>query len=305
MTLRARHAVLILLGVGGLLLAPLPTSGRITHAALDYCHVGVGGLLALAIWIVLRPRVRLGDALLAYGVFLGATGLGLAIEKVQGLTGRDASWVDAGTNGVGAAVMLLLVLYARGRARPLWVTGAVITALLLLAAWLPGRQVYDALRQRSALPMLASFEDELELSRWRFQEAAGHIVQTHGTHGPESLRVEFAPGEYPGANFVWPSPDWSAHAAFAFDIHVDEGAPLPLIVKIEDRAHNQQYEDRFHEELLLEPGTHQIRIETSKIRDGIRGRKLDLEQVAVVQLFLDGLKDARVIHIDNVRLLKD
>jgi hypothetical protein len=240
---------------------------------------------------------------LACGVFLAATGVGLGIEKVQGLTGRDASWVDGGTNAAGAAIMLLLVLAARGRARPLWLTGTVITALLLLAAWLPGRQIHDALRQRYEFPMLASFEDDLELSRWRFQESTGSIVQAHGTHGPDSLRVTFAAGQYPGASFVWPPPDWSSHAAFAFDIHVDEGPPLPLIVKIEDRAHNQHYEDRFHEELLLEPGAHQIRIETTKIRDGIRGRKFDLEQVAVVQWFLDGLDRTRVVHIDNVRLL--
>ena len=304
-SLRPRHALWILLGVGALLLAPLPTKGRITHAVLDYCHVGVGALLALALWIVVRPRLRLGDVPLALGLQVAATGVGLVIEKVQGMTGRDASWVDAGTNAVGAAIMLLLILAARGRARPLGLTGLVIAALLLAAAWLPGRQVYDALRQRQAFPMLASFEDELELSRWRFQEAAGRIVRAHGTHGPESLRVDLGPGEYPGVSFVWPPPDWSDHAAIAFDIHVDEGAPLPLIVKVEDRAHDKTYYDRFHEELLLEPGKHQVRIDTAKIRDGIRGRKLDLQDITVMQLFLDGLASARVIHVDNVRLLAE
>ena len=304
-SLRPRHAVWILLAVGGVLLVPLPAGGRITRALLDFCHVGVGGLLAIAIWTMLRGRVGMGDASLACAVAVAATGVGLGIEKLQGLTGREASWLDAGTNAVGAAVAVLLLLLARGRAQPRWLTGAVIVVLLALAAWTPGRQIQDALRQRSEFPMLASFENELELSRWRFQEATGAIVTARGTHGPESLRVELAAGHYPGASFVWPPPDWSAHAALAFDIHVDEGPALPLIVKIEDRAHNQTYEDRFHEELLLEPGTHQVRIETARIRDGIRGRKLDLEKVAVMQLFLDGLESARVIHLDNVRLLEE
>jgi len=297
MALSRRSALIILAAIGLLLVLPLPLYGRVATSILDMGHVPAAGLVAIAILRGFRswlPRSDTAASLSAWGI----TTVGFAgIEVLQGLIGRNASLQDAATNALGAAAFLL------------WPGGTAArriaaVALVLAALVLPGRVLIDAFRQRTQMPVLASFEDDLEMSRWTFQEAVGTRSDTNATDGSSSLRVILEPGEYPSAGMA-PYRDWREYRTLMFEIVVTGSERLPLVVKIEDdEATEDDYEDRYHKTLDLEPGPHKVFIALDDVRRGPANRELDLSRVSALAYFLDGSKATRTIYLDNVRLLK-
>jgi len=114
--------------------------------------------------------------------------------------------------------------------------------------------------------------------------------------------MELQPGVYPGAALRWPVPDWSPYDELVFELCLDQGAPLDLVVKIVDATHNGEYEDRFHRKLRLEPGTREFRISLAEVAASPRGRQLDLRRIASLQFFTSKLGSARRVYLDNVHL---
>ena len=107
---------------------------------------------------------------------------------------------------------------------------------------------------------------------------------------------------YPGAGLRRPLPDWSDYAELTFDITLDDGTPLDVIVKIEDAQHNHGYYDRFHRTLRVSPGTHRIRISLADVEESPRDSKLDLRRVTLVQFFSVELQTSRVLFLDNLAM---
>ncbi len=296
MAMSRRTALILLASIGLLLVLPLPLGGRIASSILDIGHIPAAGLVALAILGGFRSRLPRSDTGAAWCAW-GLTTLGFAgIEVLQGVIGRNASLQDAVTNALGAGAFVLW-----SRAKTPFRVAAVV--LVLAALVLPGRVLVDALRQRTQMPVLASFEDGLEMTRWFFQEAEGARSDTNATDGTSSLRLTFDAGQYPGGAFI-PFADWSDYRTLMFEIVVTGSEPLKLILKIEDEEHDDTYHDRFHKKLDLHPGPHKLFVPLDEIRKGARTREIDLSRIRIVQWFVDGLDQPRTIYLDNVRLLK-
>lgn len=305
MTRSASWSLLALLGLVAVLLLPLGFGGRALKYALDFAHVFVGALLAAAWLVVLRPRMRARRLVLYVVTWFLATCTGAVIEKVQGFVGREASLLDAVTNGLGAAAFLLVLAASAARGRLREGGHALALACLVVAAIVPARHLFDTWRQHRAMPRLAGFEDELEMTRWRFLGSTGRRVHTQVTDGNAALRVHLRPpadGLYPGATLAWFPGDWSAYETLVFDIHLDDGPSLDLTVKIEDEATNGAYEDRYNGEFRLQPGKRTFRIPLVDIQGGPSDRLMDLASIRIVNWFFDGHKTSRVMHLDHVRL---
>lgn len=305
---RTALLIALLAALLALLIVPLPFRGRLVKALFDAAHLLVGGLLA-AIAVRMPPirGIRSRPAREATAVVV-ATLAGAGIEVMQGLVGRERSLLDAATNGLGAGAWFLLRRRAaaeRPGARRTALAAACILVVVGLIA--PGLEGYDAVRQSRDFPLLASFEDDMELSRMRALEAEAHIGSFGSTDGARALSVDLHAGAYPGVTLKWLPEDWSGHTALAFDITVSGDAPLALILKVEDQHHDEtqyDYYDRFHRTLDLAPGAHQIEIPLEEIATGPSSRRLNLRRMSRVQWFVDGLTAPRRIYIDHVRLTR-
>jgi hypothetical protein len=299
-----RHRTLFLAGLATLLLfVPLPSLGRAADAAQDLAHLPVGALYALLILGWLRRARGVPSLAAAFLAFLLVGAVLALVEIVQPFTGRTRSFQDWVTGLLGAGgALLVAATWTRGVVfRTL---GLALGGVLVVYGALPaGRIVYDVWRQRRDAPMIASFEDDLELTRWYFRYATGSRAVKHVTTGLYSLRVEVEPAQYPGATMSAPLADWRGHRALAFDLHVDEGPPLDFVVTVSDEAHDGDYFDRFNQEMQLGPGDYHIDIPLADVEAEPRGRSMDMGRIAGFQVFVVRPDRPRTFYLDAVRLV--
>lgn len=296
----------LLLAMLALLILPLPFRGRLASAVFDAAHLIVGWLLAAIASNILHDRGWLHGWQRELAALVLATVAGAGIEVAQGVVGRDRSWMDAATNGLGACAWFLMMRARAASGRgPRATAIALCVLVLLIGLVIPGREAFDALRQRATFPLLASFEDELELTRVTALEAEAHIASLGTTDGTRALAVDLHAGQYPGVTLKWLPEDWSGHDGLAFDITLVGDTPLELVLKVEDQHHDKahyDYADRFHRTFTLNPGANSFRVALEDIAAGPSRRPMNLARMARIQWFLDGLDEPRRVYLDNVRL---
>lgn len=291
---------------GILLTMPAPGRGRGVHSLLDLAHAPAFAGLT---WIVLRggrawlPRTPWRAGLTAWTLVVLFGG---AMELVQGLTGRQPSWRDAGANALGAAAGLLGTAAAArgGPARP-WRRAALIggaLALLAVPSAPPLLTLDDVARQGREMPRLASFERAAELARWDFRGCRAGRSGDHATDGAWGLRLDLEPGPFPSAVLDRPPRDWSGRDSLTFDAYLGPGPPLDLVVKVEDERHAPGAEDRFYRVVHLLPGARRVQIALSDVEQGPATRRLDLRRVARLELFAVDLPATRTVYLDDLRL---
>lgn len=308
-----RLALLLLALLVGLLVVPMPfLRGRVGSALTDLAHLPAAAFLAWLVLTLLDLRLPTSPWWRRITVWaIAALGAG-ALEFVQMKTGRSASLQDAMANALGALAFLLvfkqgelLGTVSAGRRTALgWVLGLSAAAAVVIAAWHPATEMLDHVRQKLEAPLMASFEDDIELRRMRYQEARGERIDVYATHGRSSLRVFLDAGQYPGVSLAWPLADWSDYDALQFDLVVTGAEPLELIVKVEDELCDDRYVDQHHSFITRAPGKHRVVIPLSRIAALKSGRRMDFSRMRVIQWFVDGLPTARVMHLDNIRLVR-
>ena len=150
----------ILAAAGGLLLAPLDNSYRaLWYGELqDACHVPLFFVLTLLLAYAWPGR--------QFAVVAVAAGLAAAIEVVQPLTGRSASWRDLLYGLIG--VTLAALWMARSWR---WLLRLVLAALLLAwPAWRVGPSLFDAAWAWRSFPELAVSGSPFERCRWYLRD---------------------------------------------------------------------------------------------------------------------------------------
>ena len=300
---RQKTGLLAVLLIASLALMPLPKGTREVGALFDMAHAPAFGLLALIAWIGIRPRSSrwpCGTAVLAWvGVIL----FGGTIEFIQGLTGRSPSWHDFLANGFGSGAALIWISIPESASRRVRLARLAAVAILFTIPSVPPILILtDSAIQRRERPILASFEQPLELSRWEFQGCRATRSRDHASDGAWCLRLALDHATYPAATLVWPLHDWSNYTALEFDTYLEPGPPVDLVVKIEDQEHDGRYADRFHRSLHLVPGPHHTRIALSDVERAPQGRKLDLTRVRRLQFFAVRLPATVTMSLDNIRL---
>ncbi len=291
----------VLLAVG--LVAPMPFGGRTYGVIFDMLHGPAFALFAAILVFVLPKRTTRQKLLVVVGVWFFLVGGGVLAEIIQSFIGRSASWHDIAANTLGVTAGLLWATTRGTQSRPLrgWATAVSILLLMAAAARAPFI-LTDCLMQRFDKPILASFESRLEMTRWKTHDCRISRASDHATHGQSSLRMDLDEAVYPGIASRSLLHDWSDYEALAFDITVDEGPPLELVIKLQDALHDCDPSDRFEKIFRLGPGTHAIEIPLAAVAQAPRDRALDLTRVTGVQFFLINTDRPRVLHLDNLRL---
>ena len=302
-------AALLLAGLA--LIVPMPFKGRLVSTLMDLLHAP---LFAVLTWITLHgleshaggrwlPKSLLKRFLLV-AIPLGLCGAG--VEIIQASVGRGPSWHDARANFCGTFVGVLLFELGRTQKnslRAIWML--CIVGLFVPASYYPLRIVADWYQQQEQFPVLADFEHEFSVNRFIAQQALIRRTNEYATVGDWGLQIKLLPSEYSGVFLTGIPSDWSRYQTLSFDLHVDEGPTLGVIVKVFDAehpSHNYDDTDRFDQMYQLTPGWHHISIPLAAVESAPQGRFMNMQQIEAWQLFTYALKEPRTLVLDNLRL---
>ncbi len=291
----------VLLAVG--LAVPMPFWGRAYGVFFDMLHGPAFAMLAAILVLLLPKRTTRQKLRVVVGVWIFLASGGILAEILQSFIGRSGSWHDITANTLGVTAGVLWATTRSAQSRLLRGLATVVSFLLLMlgAARAP-IILADCLMQQLDRPILASFEGSLEMIRWRTLDCRITKASDHATHGQSSLRMDLDKAVHPGITSGSLLHNWSDYKALAFDITVDEGPPVELVVTVRDVKHKYDPTDQFEKIFQLGPGTHAIEIPLADIIEPLRDRALDLTRVTGVQFFLINTDRPRVLHLDNIRL---
>ncbi|MBN2294334.1 MAG: VanZ family protein [Pirellulales bacterium] len=293
-------AVILVVG----LVVPIPLLSRSFGVFFDVMHGPAFALFAAILVHMLLRWTQLKRLPIVMGVWIFLTGSGILTEILQSFIGRTASWhdIEANTLGVTAGVLWTSTRNVDSRRLRGWCTAVSILLILIPAVNVPF-VLTDCIIQQRDWPMLASFERQLELIRWKVLDTRIARTSEHVTHGKSSLRVEFDKTDNPTiASGSLPN-NWAGEKELAFDVTIDNGPEVELLVKVFDVDHKcGDPTNDFEKIFRLEPGTHEIEIPLVDVANGPAGRKLDLSRITELQFILINPDRPRVLYFDNIRL---
>lgn len=296
--LRALLLVLAALALPALaLVAKLPSQPQLLGILNDAAHAPVFGLQAIVLWSLLGRFATLADWQRRATAFAIAVAAGGLVEIVQPFFGRGAEWTDLGRDALGAAAGLALHAALCSAPRPgprlraIWLTLAALA--IAIVAWPVGTATIAYVSRASQFPVLLG--DGSAADR-HFLRVKG--VETTRTGLPTAWRVEGEPASlqvrivghrWPGLTLSEPQPDWRGFHTLKLDLTNPDSAPLPLTLRVHDRAHDNRQSDRFNLGIELPPRARtQWSVPLKDVAAGPAGRRLDLARVAGVILFADG-----------------
>ncbi len=269
-----------------LFLAPLPgLAGPFWRVLEDTAHVLLFAALTpvLALWLsgtgLLAGRSLLTVNACAWGL---AVALGLAIEILQSLTGRDASWSDALADALGAAsgLLALSAWQLRNHPRSCWLAAAASFALLIIGCWPLWQQLATQLEARRAMPVLLG--DATPRALLNIEQRSATIQRN-----PPHWRIRFQDDlPWPGITFEgWPR-DWRHYQVLVLDLQNPDNSEAEIGVTIRDAQDSNSYDNRFNTAFLLAAHAHRvIALPLEAVARTPGGRQLDLGAVRSVSIF--------------------
>lgn len=301
----------------------LPRAGRYSEVLQKSSHAPAFGALCLVVLALLARNVRarsgspgsclsvrmasvLGGATVVALVVMGA-----ATEGIQALLGRDADLNDVVSDLTGAAGAasgwICAQIHPRYRDHRIAVVLLLVLSAAALGYWLrPLVECASAYWHRAAeLPVIAQFESQRDL----------YFIETNGAikilrippikrgNGPSTaLQVVLGSGSS-GITFNEPYPNWRGYRTLALDLTNPSSLPFPLTFRINDRHHNNTYNDRFNMDLLLPSMTRKtFYISLGEVEYAPRSRRMDMRQISTLILFHYGDARGRMVLVNRIWL---
>ena len=297
-----RHNVLLFVAICFVLLGaiwtPISGDGRWTEEALTAGHgIAFAVTAILAIFALSVDDVtRRWPLIVQYGTVLVLTALlGVGTELMQIWLPRDANLDDVRTDLLGAWIGLATFAVFDARLRTLGRIGLPLSGLIpFFVLAIPLTTCIQAYaRREAAFPVLADYRlsfDEYFLQAQGTSRAHGDMPEPWaGFAGEQAMRISFGTTAWPGLHFAEPAPDWRGYKTLAIDVTNPNSETLPLSIRIHDRAHNNQYSDRFNARIDLEPLKRSVvRLPITDISRAPRNRNLDIERISGLILFVSG-----------------
>jgi hypothetical protein len=277
----------------------LPGEGLYVAVLQNGCHAPAFAALSLLALSLLPRSIRspLVRAVLIVGIMLL---VGAATEGIQSLFGRDAELEDVINDVAGALATVSVWLYLRGAGARL---GRMIAVVIFAGAagyWLnPFVQCARAYWERNTeFPILAQFHSSVDLA---FITSSGSDTQI--VAHAHALQASLDSGPWPGITLAEPVADWRGYRALAIDVGNPGATALPLVLRVNDRAHRGIADDRFNTELTLPPRSRRtIRIALEEIEHSPRNRLMDMSQITQLILFRSGGAPDQVVQLYRIWL---
>jgi len=187
--------------------------------------------------------------------------------------------------------------------------GAILILLVLVLAFYPVFMiVLDDYRMQRDFPVLAALESVNELPRWEGENVNRlELASTRLKKGRYSLLVEFSVRAYSSITLQSFPADWRGYRWLNISAYNNQADELPVELKVFDQRHTEtgyRYADRFNRDLMLQPGWNDIAIDLSDIQNAPQGRKIDLQKMTVISLFVYRQSEPKVIYLDDIHLSK-
>jgi len=279
----------------------------VIDSILDFGHVPLFCVItAMVLWLLewrRWPMTTTKNYILA-GAISGC--LAILTEILQQLTpDRSFQVGDIIHDLIGSALFLLFAYqYKRNLRKKSLLIMIIIAGVLLIISGIPVLVTsIDELRSYMEFPLLASFETSMEMKRWSIEDRNERSL-LHATQGERSLLVNLSPGLYPGVSFNHPPTNWQGYDNLSFDVYIEGTIQLPLTVRINDLAHNEEYEDRYNRTFMLQPGQNHLIVNLSEVEHAPKRRLMDMKRIAILCIFSYELKEPKTVYIDNFRLEK-
>jgi hypothetical protein len=311
-------AVLILGLLGPVLVDDVPGHTLFWQTMFEFGHVPLFGAISLVLLGLVRTLKRGSernpwlDYLFA---LVGAMLLTLVSELVQYFGPRDASLSDLLRDLAGACCALAFMASVDSRliqtgllaqSGRKWTLRIVSIGLVMLFL-LPFPAMINAYHQRRAsFPSIGSFESTWE-SKFMGWVGSWFLItapppEWHEARGIKAVRVTFAYTKYPRMVVEGPFPDWRGYQFLVFDLYSEMEQTVPLVVRVDDLDHNEEYDDRFNRRLDIEPGAHSVRISLDDIRRAPHDREMQMDAIRWVVLFMIDPAEPVTLWVDNIRL---
>lgn len=150
-------------------------------------------------------------------------------------------------------------------------------------------------------PIIFSFEPDQSFGWLPNEEKKGirlNRSKNHVTHESFSLQVYLPKIDYPGIYSSDFPKNWSNYSYLSADVYREEinDVPILLVVRIDDQS-SRSYEDRYHWDMSLQPGTNRVHIQVKTIQSSI-----NIQQIRAVYFFLQEPKKRTTLYFDNIRL---
>jgi len=257
----------------------------------------IGNLFLYNIFPVIKPNTILNIVMVLIAMIVISGG----IEFVQKHIGRSPSYQDIILNMAGSllaiAVYLLLCnvkLFGR------YFIAAMLFIVAMALTWPNIRFFIAEYINYQQFPVLADYSKPFALSSWRSGTARFNLNKSNElsvTFSPESDYSHIAYGSFYG--------QWNKYRELVIEINNPEPEQLDLIVRLHDKEHKKRYylyEDRYFKNMELIPGENRIIIPIIDIFKAPKSRRMDLENLEELILFMSDLEQPRTIIIKKMYL---
>lgn len=250
-----------------------------------------------------NPALLPGDCAVT---FAAAVLLGIAIEWLQALIGRDSEVRDVATDALGALTGMAIFVFVQYRGdratlfcKALFLSGvaafAVVEAPVVEVA-----AAYYAKQRR--FPLLMDAGSVLGT----YFITAYDAIKAERTLLPESNTAQEAVGLRirPGKLFPWglglseTAPDWSGRRYLAIQLANATDSPQRLTLRIYDAHNPRNHQHSFYAALVLQPHSNAVhRISLADIRSDTGEQPIDLRAVSGVVLYGKTYEDAPEFYL--------
>ena len=232
--------------------------------------------------------------------------LGTLIEVAQAGSRRTPDVLDIIRNLIGCLITLIFFSQSKNSFPKSYRRSLqVITILLATAAIFPAvKSITDEIVALRQFPVLSDFETPFEIDRWS-EDSEFSIDQTVSFHGQSSLKVVLNTSLYSGVSLKHFPGNWLQYKYLQLNIFNPDDEPIKVTCRINDIWHtqgNQDYDDRFNQSFSLVKGWNLITVPLEQVANAPKGRKMELDKVQELGIFVTGLSQSKTLYIDYVLL---
>jgi hypothetical protein len=182
--------------------------------------------------------------------------------------------------------------------------GKLITIILLILLSF----LLNCSDQKTQEQILFDFESPSELDQLEWKcHTMYSLSDEHSTHGVKSLKLELYPSDgedYPGLTPIIRQKNWSGFKYFCFDIYNPEAKQEQISLRIDDKKDYPDYNDRYNTSIILVPGINRLCIPLNEIVTSGTMRKINLQNIDKVLIFMSNPEKQVALYMDYVRLVR-
>ena len=228
------------------------------------------------------------------------------IELIQGINGREYSFLDIMRNCLGATIAIAFHpdsfsdnrTFSRSKLKYLGVSVLIIFSYPLLI------NTADTINAYRSFPVLSDFESPFELTRWSGNQL---IVEKLDASNNHVMVNTFTTDEYSNLTFESFPNNWAGFSKISFRIF-NEGTTIhELNLRIHDQRHrksNWDYNDRFNQVIILNPGWNKVSIDLNLVRVHPINREIDMSKIEEIIIFSHNLQTNIRLYFDDFKLEK-